>query len=59
MRITHKTHELAQLLLMFSNSHVFQETNETWVLVFTMKLLEYKSSMSSLLEGLVHISRLQ
>ncbi|MFS7929781.1 putative transcription factor interactor and regulator CCHC(Zn) family [Helianthus anomalus] len=35
------------------------ETNETWVLVFTMKLLEYKSSMSSLLEGLVHISHLQ
>uniref|UniRef100_A0A251RR52 Uncharacterized protein n=1 Tax=Helianthus annuus TaxID=4232 RepID=A0A251RR52_HELAN len=35
------------------------ETNGTWVLVFIMKLLDYKSSMSSLLKGLVHISHLQ
>ncbi|KAF5802244.1 hypothetical protein HanXRQr2_Chr06g0257321 [Helianthus annuus] len=37
----------------------FNETNGTLVLVFTMKLLDYKLSMSSLLEGLVHISHLQ
>ncbi|MFS7899701.1 hypothetical protein Hanom_Chr00s073843g01790091 [Helianthus anomalus] len=35
------------------------ETNGVLVLVFTMKLLDYKSSMSSFLAGLVHTSHLQ